>query len=196
MELKISYGNHKLGDDTAIINMGTAKDCPARKLDMCWVVKKGYKCYAEKAEDQYPRTVPNYREAQRAYWRETSAERIGTELVKKFRRRKKPTRYLRFNESGDFHDQQDVRKLSRVAEILEGCGVTTYGYTARRDLDYRGIKFIVKGSGFTADGVSGSSVVIGKDEEKPRGYSLCPGNCRYCTLCKVKAPVNIAFRKH
>jgi hypothetical protein len=196
MELKISFGNHKLGDDTAIINMGTAKDCPARKLDMCWVVKKGIKCYAEKAEDQYPRTVPSYREAQKAYWTETSAEQIRTDLIKKFERRRKPTRYLRFNESGDFHGQQDVGKLSRIAESLEKRGITTYGYTARRDLDFRGSKFIVKGSGFTAEGINGSTIVIGKDKDKPRGYFICPGNCRYCTLCKVRAPINIAFRKH
>jgi hypothetical protein len=48
-------------------------------------------------------------------------------------------KYVRFNESGEFHTQADVDKMGRVAELLEKRGVKSYTYTARSDLDYRQI---------------------------------------------------------
>lgn len=193
--LRLKFGNHKLGDDTGVINMGTATECPARKLGMCDVVNKGLKCYAEKPEQQYPNTVPAYRKAQEDYWRSTPAELILADISGRIRRRRKETRYLRFNESGDFHTQEDITKLSYVARGLRTLGVTTYGYTARQDLDFSGADFLVKGSGHDK-GNNGSCTVIGKTDECPEGHLVCPGSCKRCNLCKIDVPHNIAFRKH
>ena len=90
--LRLKFGNHKLGDDTAIINMGTSKDCPSRKLGMCKPVLDGIKCYAEKAEVQYPSTVPKAREEQERYWKSSTIEKILKDIAKKIQGRRKPTR--------------------------------------------------------------------------------------------------------
>lgn len=194
--LNIKFGNHKLGDDTAIFNMGSALDCPSRKLNMCEVIKKGYKCYAEKPEIQYPRTVRRARLAQQRDWRCTTADELLQRFYQKIRRRRKPTRYLRFNEAGDFNDQRDVEKLSFIAGGLRTLEIVVYGYTARTDLDFRGAEFLVKGSGFAPRGGNGQTTVIGRKDSVPSGYVLCPGSCRHCNLCKVDTKLNIAFRVH
>lgn len=192
--IKIKFGNHKLGDDTAIFNMCAAEDCPSKKLGLCEVVKKGITCYADKAERTYPAVKP-FRRCQQAYWRNTSARRITQDIIQRIGNRRKPTRYFRFNESGDFNDQQDIEKLSEVSKGLKTIGVTTYGYTARSDLSYQGASFLVKSSGWTG-GPNGSTTVIGKYEKVPEGYIECPGSCKKCNLCKINVPHNIAFRKH
>jgi len=193
--IRLKFGNHKLGDDTAILNMGPASTCPSRQLGLCEVVNKGIKCYAEKAEQQYPNTVPAYRTAQATYWRNTPAERILQEIADRIQSRRKSTFYLRYNESGDFYDAEDIRKLSFVAEGLRTIGVTTYGYTARSDLNFTGASFLVKGSG-SAEGNNGHCTVIERDGPTPEGYLVCPGSCKRCNLCKINVPHNIAFRRH
>jgi len=193
--LRIKFGNHKLGDDTGIFNMGSASTCPSKLLGLCEVVNKGIKCYAEKPEQQYPNTVPAYRNAQEAYWKNTDAARILSEIYERIQARRKQTRFIRYNESGDFFSQDDVRKLSYIAEGLRTLGIITYGYTARKDLDFRNAKFLVKGSE-NAAGNNGTCTVIGKGDEAPDGYIICPGSCKHCNLCKIDRGHNIAFRRH
>ncbi len=193
--IRLKFGNHKLGDDTAIINMGPANTCPSKQLGLCEVINKGIRCYAEKAEIQYPNTVPAYRNAQETYWRNQRAETILQEIAERIQSRRKTTRYLRYNESGDFHDQQDIDKLSFVAEGLATIGVTTYGYSARSDLDFSNSRFLIKGSGSTK-GNNGNCTVIERDAPVPDGYLICPGSCKRCNLCKINVPHNIAFRRH
>lgn len=195
----LKFGNHKLGDDTAIFNMGTATDCPSRKRGLCEVSNQGIKCYALKAEQQYPKTVPAARERQKEYWQTHSASEITTDFLRKIVRRRKETLYLRFNESGDFESQSDVTKLSLVADgLLSAEGIRTYGYTARRDLDFSGAKFLVKGSGHDV-GNNGKTIVIGPKDIVPAGFLECPGGkkgCSRCNLCKIDTKLNIAFRVH
>jgi hypothetical protein len=189
----IKFGNKKLGDDTLVFNMTSAKRCPARS--QCEVIKKGIRCYAEKAEIQYPKTVVPYREKQESCWRNWSSDKLIRTFEDKITRRTKPTRYFRFNESGDFKDQGDIKKLSRIARDLKRIGVTTYGYTARSDLDFRGVDFLVKGSG-NAKGNNGRSIVIEKTEDAPKGFVVCPGSCKTCDICKKPNKINVAFRRH
>jgi len=193
--IKIKFGNHKLGDDTAIFNMCAAEDCPSKKLGLCEVVNKGITCYADKAERTY-RHVKAYRRCQQSYWRDRSSTEIVSEIAKRIKSRRKTTRYFRFNEAGDFNDQSDITKLSEVAEGLRTIGITTYGYTARSDLNFKDAKFNVKGSGHDIENTTGTTVVIGKSEPAPEGYLVCPGSCKTCNLCKIDVHHNIAFRKH
>jgi len=197
----IKFGNHKLPDDTAIFNMGSAQDCPSKQLGLCKTINQGVKCYAEKAEIQYKDNVLNYRRAQESYWHSTSGSEILSRLIRKLESRRKETTYFRFNESGDFYCQGDIEKLSFIARGLrEVKGITTYGYTARSDLDFRTCDFLCKGSGFNGEGLNGSTEVILKDQAVPEGYIECPGTgkngCASCNLCKIAVPHNIAFRKH
>ena len=196
--LELKFGNHKLGDDTAIFNMGTAKDCPARALGLCEAINKGIKCYAEKAEVQYPKTVPAARKRQELFWKNSSVLKIIEYLNKKINNRRKDTKYLRFNESGDLWNQEDVDKLSKIAEFMKLKEIITYGYTARSDLDFTKANFLVKGSG-NDKGNNGRTTIIRKNDEVPAGYIECPGGakgCARCNLCKIDTKLNIAFRQH
>lgn len=198
----LTFGNHKLTDDIAIFNMGTATDCPSKKLGLCKTIKQGVSCYAKKAEVLYGKNVINHRLAQEAEWRLSKANDILFKISKRIQARRKPTNYLRYNESGDFHDQSDIDKLSIVASGLKyDFNITTYGYSARSDLDYSRVTFIIKGSGWYNQYTIGTTIVLNKTEPVPEGFHECPGTYKggcgaNCNLCKVNYPFNIAFRKH
>lgn len=191
----IKWGNLKIGDDTLIFNMTSSFDCPSRKLGLCKILNNGITCYAEKPEKMYKYTL-SYRQRQEKFWDTTSAEKIADYFTEQIKHRKKPTRYFRFNESGDFKSQQDVIKLSKIANELNKINVITYGYTSRRDLNFESINFIIKGSGFSAPGLNGSTTVVKKNELIPDEYISCIGDCKICNLCKFKNNINIAFKKH
>ena len=195
-KLDVSIGNTKLDNNTLIINMGTAIDCPSAKLGMCNAIKNGATCYAQKAELLYTNNVPDYRRRQFSYWRNNTATKIGNDIIKKIGNKTGgPIKYIRFNEAGDFWDQADVKKLSQIAKKLKNFGIVTYGYTARRDLDYSNVHFLVKGSGHKK-GNNGMTTIIAKDEDVPEGFKLCPGSSKSCNLCMVPKGFNIAFRRH
>jgi len=181
--LKCSVGNLKIGKDTVILNITSATDCESLKRGLCQVPEG--KCYALRAEKQYPPVLP-YRRKQTRIWDSLTAEEIA-EDVKAIAQRphEVPIRYLRMQEAGDFRDQADVNKTSRLADLLRGI-VTVYTYTARRDLDYRNISsnLIVNGSGFM---VSNNCKVVGKLEKGvPACRGIKGGGCYGCTLCKTK----------
>jgi len=196
----IKFGNHKIGKDTMIFNMSTATACPSKRLGLCKVVNNKTRCYAFKAEQQYKDNVLNYRENQSKYWKEKTAEEIIADIKNIISKKKSPVKYFRFNESGDFEEQKDISKLSTISEsIKHEFNITTYGYTARSDLNFKDCKFLVKGSGWYGPGLTGSTVVINNKSELPENYILCPGeknSCASCDLCKTETKTNIAFIKH
>ena len=195
-ELGVAMGNAKLGNNTLIINMGTATDCPSAALGMCNAIKQGATCYALKPEIQYKEHTTNYRHKQFSYWRNNTATAIANDLIKKIASRNgSPIKYVRFNEAGDFWDQNDIKKLSTVAKKLKNFNIVTYGYTARRDLDFKDVNFLVKGSGHSK-GNNGMTTIIETDASIPEGFRECPGSCKTCNLCMVDKKFNIAFRKH
>jgi hypothetical protein len=198
--LEMVMGNRKLGIDTLIFNMGSGTDCPSKALGFCKVASK---CYAMKAERLYPGCKP-YRDRQRDYWLTRDAGQIWSTLVDILESRKyqgKPlkdtVKYLRFNESGDFWSQECVRKLSQIALFLkQSYGIVTYGYTARQDLDFTGVQFVLRGSGHD-NAPHGKTIVIAKNATRaPKGYNICPGDCKVCNLCKRPDTGGIAFNLH
>ena len=68
----IKKGNHKIGKDTLIFNMGPAKTCPSKALGLCQLQDTN-KCYAHRAEVQYSKTVLYYRIRQMNLWLAWSA---------------------------------------------------------------------------------------------------------------------------
>lgn len=193
-KLRIKFGNYKLPDTTGIISMGPATTCPSKKKNLCKVTKKGIRCYALKAEQMYQH-ARLYREEQEKYWKKTSARDIRKAIQEKIKHRRKPTKCIRFNETGDFHTQKDVDKLSTIAKGLkESLNIVTYGYTARSDLNFTGVNFLVKGSGFSCN--NGKTIVINKNEKVPLGFFLCPASCKSCDICCKNTKTNLAFRKH
>ena len=195
--LKIKYGNYKLPKTTMIFNMGTAKDCPSRVLNLCEVCNNNIRCYAEKAEIMYPNTVPAARKQQEQYWKTHTAEEIIADLERILMHKKNKVHAFRFNESGAFWSQLDIDKLAVIALYLKNkWKIVTYGFTARTDLSFENVPFLVKGSGKNFDGSNGYSVVIQKQDITPKGFYLCPGDCKKCNMCLKKNNKNIAFRKH
>lgn len=194
--MEFSFGNNKLPDTTLIFNMGSAERCPSRALGICETVNSGIKCYALKAEQQYKKNVPNYRNRQEIAWKESTAEQIATLFSDAIKRRKKKTKHIRFNESGDFWSQEDINKLNYIAERMKKeHGITTYGYSARRDLDFSSAKFSIKGSGWNPNN-NGSTCVVNSDQDIPKDYVKCPGSCKSCSTCCEPNKINIAFIKH
>ena len=183
------FGNRKLPKTTMIFNMTSAGDCPSKAMGLC---KQHKICYARKAERLYPQVLP-YRRRQAKYWDTHTAEKISTDILNKLKRKKNNVDKFRYNEAGDFRTRADIEKLHHIAKTLKKHGIITYGYTARTDLDFRGVSFVVLGSGFKAK--NGQTTVINKNEDIPKHYIECPGSCKQCSLCATKKS-NIAFRKH
>jgi len=172
-------GNRKIGKDTLIFNMNSASDCPSEKLGLCALADK---CYAKKAEKQYPAVLPFRRRQEKAWESTTTVEFVETFMAVVKSKKKNPIKYFRFSESGDFKSQGDVTKMSIIARLLNEQGITTYGYTARNDLVLTELQkyATVQGSGF-----------MGSNEFRPvmefTGKNpQCNGSdCSKCTLCKV-----------
>ena len=220
--LELSLGNLKLPDNTLIFNMGSATDCPSFALGMCKVVcpKTGENaCYAKDPEVQYPDVKP-YRDRQQAYWLNHTGYQIAVTLVDVLTTRKRKdkktgkltemfnhVKYFRFNEAGDFWSQDCVDKLDIIAKVLKQLGITTYGYTARTDLDFTDVAFLVKGSGHDN---SNNGVCIAhpmtEDEAKALrfktitidgiDFKVCPEDCSICGMCKKDNGLNIAIPMH
>lgn len=191
-KLLVFFGNSKLPVTTMIFNLESAKNCSGKAKNLC---KCSEKCYAMKAERIYPKVFP-YRERQSAYFLNNSAETICeyfSAII--LRKRIKPTLF-RFNESGEFANQESVEKLDKIAKYLKKHHkITTYGYSSRSDLDFSGVSFLVKGSGHS-NGNNGETMVIKKSENVPENFKLCPGSCKKCKICSSKKKINVAFRQH
>ena len=194
--IKLKWGNHKLPKNTMIFNMTSAENCPAAKLGLCKLNALKIKCYALKAEQQYKEHVLKARKEQEEYWNTRSVDDILNDMRKKIESRKSETKYFRYNESGDFKNQEDIEKLSEIAKKLnEEFSITTYGYSARSDLDFKNVNFLVKGSGHD-NGNNGTTIVVNKKEDVPKDYITCTGSCIDCDVCKKLNKLNVAFIKH
>lgn len=188
-------GNHKIPSSTAIFNMGTATNCPAKAFGLCNATKHGVFCYALKAENTYKEPY-QYRKRQERLWKNTSSEDFAFQLLMINSTKRKPFTALRLNESGDFWGQKDVEKAEKVARILKRSGIITYCYTSRSDLDYRGVRdLVISGSGFRKEGVKSIFEIIGRRDKKLRGFGICKGNCRICNRCQ-KGGRKTCVREH
>lgn len=175
-----SFGNLKQDTTTAIFNMTPACSCPSEKLGLCKIPRL---CYAKYPERAFP-GVRGHRNHQAAFWDMCTPELFVYEL------NKFPYRQLRMSEAGDFRHQEDITKLSRIALLLDK---PVWTYTARRDLDFSKLpdNLTISGSGFMLDNQFNAV----KNPTKYEG-SICPGNCRICSLCSEKAHRQIYCKIH
>ena len=140
-----SIGNQKLSDDTLIINFSSALGCPSVKV--CPITQKA--CYAVAGENR----LPNVRRKNimvQNLWIETMKQSYygKTELldkifsiaelyIKVLVNTKKPIKFIRFNEAGDFLSQRLLDNAALFAKkVKEEYGVISMAYTARNDLDF------------------------------------------------------------
>lgn len=71
----------------------------------------------------------------------------------KAKTKSKKLKYIRFNQSGDLKDVDDAKKMDEVARLAkEGLGLSSYTYTARKDIlkEYKFQYVHIQGSGFLA----------------------------------------------
>ena len=189
-------GNMKIPNTTAIFNMSSAHDCPSKKLGLCKAEKAGARCYAIKSEVESRPFVQPYRERQRDFWLNTSAESFALQFLLINSLRRVTFNALRFNEAGDFHSQECVTKAEKIARILKPYGIVTYCYSSRCDLDYRLVTALrISGSGFKKEGIVNVFKIIDRKEDRPKGYGLCIGDCRKCNRCQ-KAGLKTCIIKH
>lgn len=184
--IRVSNGNKKIGNDTLIINMNSATDCPSKAKGLCLVHER---CYAMKAERCYPQVLP-YRREQEEYWDTHTSTEIARDLRDIINKKRHRIDYIRFSEAGDFKTQRDVTKLKDITRRIPN--EVFYGYTARRDLNYRSLpsNMIVNGSGFN---VSNSFTAVERILEE---HTSCPGDCRECSLCKEARGIDISVLYH
>jgi hypothetical protein len=182
----LSNGNRKLPSSTAIFNITPAKSCPSMKLGLCKALEQGAKCYASKAENLYPNVLP-YRVRQMRFWKNTNAVEFAKQFIFINSQKKQPYTAIRINESGDFTSQKDINKAEEIARILGLQGIKAYCYSSRSDLDFSGCKnLIVSGSNFTKKGISNVFKIVKNENERPKGYGMCKGDCKICNRCQIR----------
>lgn len=194
-----SKGNRKIGTDTIIFNMGSATNCPSKKLGLCQIDK----CYAMKAEYLYPQTLP-YRNRQESYWLSNDAESIALDLCGALEKHRQTVRFVRVNESGDMHSKECLSKLIQISKIVgkEFPKVVLYTYTHRSDIitasTYKRIpkNLVITCSNFRRKGfntfkaIASVKVHAMSDIPKHREEILkfadyaCVGDCSICGYCK------------
>jgi hypothetical protein len=111
----ITSGNKKIPSTTAIFNMGSATDCPSRKLGFCQAINKNGKniCYARKSEYEYHPTVLPYRRRQEKYWKSCTAEQFVIDFLTLNALKALPYTALRLREYGEYLRWYTVRRKDR-----------------------------------------------------------------------------------
>jgi len=159
-------------------------------LGLC---QAGKKCYAKKAEIQYPAVLP-YRRRQAEITSTVSPD----DFVSAFngavaRARNKPTAF-RFNESGDFKNQA---QLDWFASVCSALPVPCYGYTARTDLD---LSQLLKVARVNVSNDIGGWIRKGANRFKlvkeTTSKLSCPGSCKKCSMCQKLKGKTIQIQLH
>ena len=106
--------------------------------------------------------------------------------------------HFRFSEAGDFEDQADVDKMAMICQILSANGVKCYGYTARSDLDLRGLLVearVAVSNDHNAWILKGANRF--KAVKKFTGKNMrCVADCNICTLCSRLSGKTIEVEIH
>lgn len=189
--IPFARGNNKLPQSTYIVNLGCSSLCPGRALGTC---SNCNICYAMKAENQYKESTLLYRLLQTLRWRDLKAKTIADGLLKTSENAKvHKMKYLRLNEAGDVFEQKDIKKMSKIADLLAKEDIGTYTYTSRYDLDWSksSKNLIVNGSGFMVD----NQFQTCKKHDNTMMYK-CHGDCDVCDNCKSAKGIIIYVEEH
>lgn len=142
MQLKtglFSIGNAKLSDDTLIINFTSALQCPS--VTVCPVSQMA--CYAVAGEVRLPNVRKKNLMIQNMWVRALKNDSLGEVFgiaqmyIDILKKTKKPIRYIRFNEAGDFINQKILDSAALFAyEMKKMYGVSSMAYTSNNRLDF------------------------------------------------------------
>jgi hypothetical protein len=183
----LSFGNTKLPDKIAIFNMGSAKDCPSNRESNCQAYDEKTdtdKCYARKAEKQYPQVL-SYRRRQQLIWKEITANQFVEAFKEMYERKRKDISFLRLNESGDFRYQFDVEQAEKIAKRLKNeCDIDVYTYTASDELDFTVCDYLtVNASNENVEGYDQRFAAVEDYDEITEKHFECCEDCSKCHAC-------------
>lgn len=205
----ISWGNNKISKKIGIFNMNSATDCPNAKPEGSGETDTGYcqvdfgVCYAHKAENIYPNTLP-YRRRQEYLWDSLSAEEWAGAFKCLVSRKRNEVSGIRFSEAGDFRHEQDVQKVDRIAKHLSTDGIDVYTYSASHKLDWSEAEhFTVNASNDLADYGDREFMALPEGSDLPEDTVWCPYDvsdgdikCGECRLCIDADGPDVAIELH
>lgn len=191
----IQKGNRKIGPNTLAINQETAHECSSLKKKFC---KVGARCYALKDERLY-KTYYNANKRRARFFAAAGLEDYLLLIRTYVATSAKKIRRLRLNEAGDFRTQAGIKFWSVAAEKLKKeFNIITYAYTARKDLNFEGVNFVLCGSNFDIRGAHKYFLATEKADfnNLPAGAMKCNGNCVRCSNCYNSRPGVIYCKMH
>lgn len=190
----IAFGNKKIPKTTAIYNIGTWFLCEGRLKGFCELHEVCYAKCREIMGSTIKSRLNNY-----YFWKTNDAKTIAMFIVysvKAESMKGDKINLLRFNEVGEFENQEDLVKMRDISNIVyEQTGVKSYTYTHNRDLDFNIDRphLTINGSGFIIDN---QFTVISPSEYKRYVEShncfACPQKCEMCnSICSQKLGIEI-----
>lgn len=190
----IAFGNKKLPKTTAIYNIGTWFLCEGRLKGFCELHEVCYAKCREIMGNTIRSRLNNY-----YFWKTNDARTIASFIVYSIKAesmKRDKINLLRFNEVGEFENQEDLIKMRDISNIVyEQTGVKSYTYTHNRDLDFNIDRphLTINGSGFIIDN---QFTVISPSEYKRYVESHncfeCPQKCEMCnSICSQKLGIEI-----
>jgi hypothetical protein len=205
----ISWGNNKVSKSVGVFNMNSATDCPNAEstendqtdTGVCQVPWES--CYAHKAENVYPQTLP-YRRRQQYLWDSLSAEEWAGAFKSLVSRKRNSVTAVRFSEAGDFRNEQDIQKVERIAQMLSTDGIDVYTYSASHKLDWSEAEnFTVNQSNELADYGDRLFTALPEGSDLPEDTVWCPYDksdgdikCGECKLCINPEGPDVAIELH
>lgn len=192
----IAFGNKKVPKTTAIVNTTSWFLCPGRLQGFCELCEV---CYDKCREVMG--SVCKSRLNHDLWWRMNDAHIIAQFYIfsiqaQSLKHPEAPINLVRFQEVGDFRNQDDVNKMIEVSNLIyDALGINSYTYTHNRELDYS-IKrphLTINGSGFMVD----NQFTVVKPENYKRYVEShncfrCPQKCEMCnSICSQKLGIEI-----
>lgn len=134
-----SIGNQKLSDDTIIINFTSALGCPS--INDCPITQKA--CYAVAGENRLKNVRRKNLLIQSLVLNAKNKNLLDglfdiaeLYIIEAKEHTKTPIKYIRYNEAGDFIDQDMLVKAAKFSKMVkEKYGVISMAYTANKRLD-------------------------------------------------------------
>ena len=183
----LKYGNLKL-NNTLVFNLPASQETCGR---IC------RNCYAIKAQRMYPNVLPYRNRMLLASQQPDFVQRISDDINSC----RKPFKYIRIHESGDFNSQSYIGKWTTIAKSFPQ--YIFYAYTKRlSEFDFTSFKALP--NVVLINSLHFNRINYGKPGTEPPGAFVCPASksikCGIeCTWCQTKGQADdhgVYFHEH
>lgn len=194
-----SLGNAKLSNDTLILNFTSALGCPS--IDRCPISQLA--CYAAAGEDRLPMSrrknliVQQFVAQAMKQGKMDAYFNLARLYVEEFAKTKHPVRFIRYNEVGDFPNQNILAMAAEFSdEMKQKYGILSMAYTAKNVdptmiVNGKPIDQIIKINRSRTDIPHSEGSVVQNFHGVPmnrNGFSVDPNvnlENAYCDVCEV-----------